>query len=231
MAIISALLVTLTTFAPAPMESIRVSDDAKGFVLNPSGKTFTPWGLNYGNSGRLIEDYWETDWPTVVEDFQEMKDLGANVVRVHLQFGKFVEEKNTPNAKALERLGKLLKLAEDTRLYLDLTGLACYRTADVPKWYDGLSEADRWAAQAVFWGAIAETCSKSPAIFCYDLMNEPLAGGGRKPGQWYSGKPFGGYDFLQFLALDLGGRNRDEVVRSWIRKMTRPRFARKIDAT
>jgi Cellulase (glycosyl hydrolase family 5) len=220
MAMIPALLLTLTSLGQAPMENVRVSADGKGFVLTPSGKPFTPWGLNYGNSGRLIEDFWETDWPTVVEDFKEMKDLGANVVRVHLQFGKFMEAKDRPNAKALERLGKLLQLAEDNHLYLDLTGLGCYRTADVPKWFDGLSEADRWAAQAVFWGAIAETCSKSPAVFCYDLMNEPLAGGERKPGDWYSGKPFGGYDFLQWIALDMSGRDRDEVVRLWIKRLT-----------
>ena len=221
MAIIAAMLLTLAGLGLAPMEGIKVSDDGKGFVLVPSGKPFAPWGLNYSNSGRLIEDYWDADWPTVVEDFAEMKDLGANVVRVHLQFGKFMHAKDRPNAKALERLGKLLQLAEDTHLYVDLTGLACYRTADVPRWYDGLSEEDRWAAQAVFWGAIAEACEKSPAVFCYDLMNEPLAGGGRKPGQWYSGKPFGGYDFLQWIVLDLRDRDRDEVVRLWLKTMTR----------
>jgi hypothetical protein len=39
-----------------------------------------------------------------------------------------------PNAQALARLGGLLDLAEKTGLYLDLTGLGCYRKAVVPKW-------------------------------------------------------------------------------------------------
>jgi hypothetical protein len=63
-------------------------------------------------------------------------------------------------------------LAEQTGLYLDLTGLGCYHKQDVPQWYDKLTEQDRWAAQAVFWETVAKTCAHSPAIFCYDLLSE-----------------------------------------------------------
>src|SRR5262249_274786 len=71
--------------------------------------------------------------------------------------------------------------------------------------------------QACFWGAIAEHGARSPAVFCYDLMNEPLAGGGKKkPGDWYSGHLLGGYDFLQWIALDTAGRPREEVGPAWI---------------
>jgi hypothetical protein len=217
-----AALLALTAPEPRGMESVRVADDRRGFVLAPSGRAFIPWGLNYGNAGRLIEDLWESDWPTVETDFREMKKLGANVVRVHLQFGKFMEAADRPSPKALDRLGRLLALAKSTVLYLDLTGLACYRKADVPPWYDGLSEEDRWSAQACFWSAIAARCEPSPAVFCYDLMNEPFAGGGdKKPGDWYSGKPFGGYDFVQWVALDLRGRSRDEIAQLWIKRLTR----------
>jgi len=221
MLMIAAMLLALAGPGPGPMERVRVANDGRGFVLTPSGRPFTPWGLNYGNAGRLIEDFWEADWPTLADDFREMKGLGANVVRVHLQFGKFMDGPDRPNAKALECLGRLLGLAESTGLYLDLTGLGCYRTADVPPWYDRLSEEDRWSAQAAFWGAIAARSGQSPAVFCYDLINEPFAGGGdKKPGDWYSGKPFGGYDFVQWIALDLRGRAREEIARSWIRRLS-----------
>ena len=43
-----------------------------------------------------------------------MKKLGANVVRIHLQVGKFMNAADEPNAKSLDRLAKLLKLAEET---------------------------------------------------------------------------------------------------------------------
>src|SRR5690348_5145980 len=67
-----------------------------------------------------------------------MKKLGANVVRVHLQLAKFMDAPDRPSGKALDRLGKLLALAERLRLYLDLTGLGCYHKKDVPAWYDRL---------------------------------------------------------------------------------------------
>ena len=215
------MLAAATATQPQALERVQVSPDGRGFVLAESGKPFHPWGLNYGNAGRLIEDYWETDWQTVEGDFREMKAMGANVARVHLQLGKFMSSAEKPNERALERLGKLLGLAERTGIYLDLTGLACYRKADVPAWYDGLAEQDRWAVQSRFWGAVAAKCAESPAVFCYDLINEPLVPGERRrPGDWYSGKPFGGYDFLQFITLDPAGRPRERVVHDWIRTLT-----------
>ena len=57
--------------------------------------------MNYGNAGRLMEDFWDTDWQTFAADFGKFKALGANVVRVHFQVGT-VEEYD-----ALERAGKL----------------------------------------------------------------------------------------------------------------------------
>jgi hypothetical protein len=199
------------------MERVRVSDDRSRFVLEPSGRTFVPWGVNYDRDykGRLLEDYWETEWQTIDEDFREIKQLGANVVRVHLQFGKFMESPDRPNEKALARLVQLVKLAEQTQLYLDLTGLACYRRDDVPAWYSRLSEADRWQAQARFWEAIAAKCADSPAIFCYDLMNEPVVPATPQTDKdWLAGDFLGSW-FMQYLALDPKGRPRSEIAKQW----------------
>jgi hypothetical protein len=195
----------------------RIEVVRTGFVVKPSGREFIPWGLNYGNAGRLIEDFWDADWAVIEKDFAEMKKLGANVVRVHLQFGKFMGAVDRANRAALERLGKLIVLAEQVGLYLDLTGLGSYRKADVPPWYDALDEAGRWRAQASFWEAIAGVAPDSPAIFCYDLMNEPIVPGQkRNAGEWLSGKPFGAYDFVQFITLDPAGRAREDIAIQWI---------------
>ncbi|HEV3259785.1 MAG TPA: hypothetical protein VG013_23155, partial [Gemmataceae bacterium] len=80
-----------TQAKPGEMPWVQVSKDQEGFVLDPSGKKFIVWGLNYDHDdqGRLIEDYWDDEWPTVEAHFGQMKKLGANVVRVHLQLGKF----------------------------------------------------------------------------------------------------------------------------------------------
>jgi len=204
------------------MDRISIAKDGREFILTPLGKPFVPWGLNYGNKGRLIEDYWESEWQTVVEDFREMKAVGANVVRVHLQLGKFMTSPDKADDNTLRHLGNLVKLSEQTGLYLDLTGLGCYRKSDIPPWYDALSEAERWAVQSRFWEAVSAQCSHSPSIFCYDLMNEPLAPAGkRKPREWYSGTLFGGYDFLQWIALEQADRPREEIACRWIETMTK----------
>lgn len=202
------------------IERLRVSDDGRAFVLQESGKTFVPWGFNYDHDeeGRLLEDYWGAEWAKVEQDFGEMKQLGANVVRVHLQLGKFMKGRDEPDETALDRLGRLLSLAEGLRLRLDLTGLGCYHKQDVPLWYDRLSEQQRWEVQARFWEAIAARCAASPAVFCYDLMNEPVVGVGRKPGNWL-GPPFAGKHFVQFVSLELKGRRREDIAKRWIRTL------------
>ena len=205
------------------MEPIQVARDKHTFVLADSGRRFTPWGFNYDHDadGRLIEDYWDGEWAKVEKAFADMQQLGANVVRVHLQFGKFVDAADKPNDKQFDRLGDLLKLAERERLYLDLTGLACYHKKDVPAWYDKLSEKDRWDAQAHFWEAVAGRCAKSNAVFCYDLMNEPVAPGKKvESGDWLVNKPLGDEYFVQYISLDPGDRTPLEVERQWIHRLT-----------
>jgi hypothetical protein len=207
---------------PADMEWVRVGSDNRSFVLATSGRRFVPWGFNYDHDpkGRLIEDYWDSEWSRVAKDFRAMRRLGANVVRVHLQLGKFMAGPTRPNGKALEQLDRLLKLAERERLYLDLTGLGCYHKKDVPAWYDALSEKDRWRVQARFWQAVAGRCAASPAVFCYDLMNEPIVPGGRRgPGDWL-GPAFAGKHFVQFISLDPAGRARPAIARAWIRTLS-----------
>ncbi len=211
------------TAAPASssLQWIKVAKDKRGFVGANAGRPFVPWGFNYDRDYkmRLLEDYWEAEWPTVVGDFREMKQLGANVVRVHLQFARFMEAADRPNQKALDRLGRLVALAEETGLYLDLTGLGCYRRKDVPAWYDALGETERWQAQARFWEAVAKCCAGSPAIFCYDLMNEPIVPAGeRKPGDWLTGE-LGGFTYCQFISQTQAGRPRPEIARRWVAQL------------
>ena len=207
--------------ATGALELIRPSDDGGHFVGADSGDRFVAWGFNYDHdaSGRLLEDYWHSEWPTVVEDFNEIKSLGANTVRIHLQTARFMDTPREPNAASLRRLGRLVTLAERTGLYLDLTGLGCYHKQDVPPWYDALSEPQRWDVQARFWEAVAGTCAASDAVFCYDLMNEPiLPGAGKVETEWLAGE-FAGKHFVQRIALDLAGRTRQQVARAWVDKL------------
>lgn len=228
---LSALLAAASSRADEPrdepaaattFEAIRVSDDGTHFVGRESGRRIVLWGVNYDHDfpGRLLEDYWHDEWPTVVEDFQEIKDLGANVVRIHLQLGQFMKTPEEVNQRNLDQLARLIRLAEDVGLYLDLTGLGCYHKQDVPQWYDALDESERWDVQARFWRAVADVGRSSPAVFCYDLMNEPILPGADKvETEWLTGE-LGGKYFVQRIALDLAGRTRADVARQWVRKLT-----------
>jgi hypothetical protein len=204
------------------LDRIRPSQDGTHFVREENDARFVVWGFNYDrdDAGRLLEDYWDNEWGTVVEDFREMKALGANVVRVHLQLPRFMAAPDRPDEGNLARLGKLVRLAEETGLYLDVTGLGCYHKRDVPEWYDRQEESARWDVQTRFWEAVAGVCKGSPALFCYDLMNEPvLAGGDGKKG-WLVGEPLGGKHFVQRITLDARGRTDREIARAWVERLT-----------
>jgi hypothetical protein len=201
--------------------SIRVSDDGSFFLNTKSGEKFVVWGVNYDHDsqGRLLEDYWFDEWDTVCGDFAEIRELGANVVRIHPQTAKFLDDPSRANEKSLSQLSKLLKLAEDNGLYLDITGLGCYHKQDVPLWYDMLDESGRWDAQYVFWEAVAGVAAKSDAVFCYDLMNEPVMPSKKEPTQWLAGEPLGGKYFVQRIALESSGRSSREIAKAWVDKL------------
>ena len=206
----------------SPLPKVGIAEDGTRFVLSGSGETFVPWGFNYlGEFGHLIEDSWETDWTRVDRDFREMRKLGANVARIHLQFGTYMKGPDEVDQEELDRLKKMLDLGQEIGLYLDLTGLNCFRLDQIPPWYDALNEAERWQAQARFWEAIAHTCAGHPAVFCYDLMNEPVIGGPAKEGEprWLSGQ-LEGFWFVQKLTDAPGDRTGTEIAEAWVEKLT-----------
>ncbi len=199
---------------------IRVSTDRKQFVIGRDSRSFTPWGFNYDHdrSSRLLEDYWKEEWATVVSDFEEMKALRANTVRIHLQVARFMKSAKEVNRESLNQLARVLALAETNHLYLDITGLACYRRKDTPNWYKEMDEPDRWEVQARFWEAVARTCATSRGVFCYDLMNEPIVTEDKTNRDWTPGE-FAGMCFVQRLTLDFKGRTEKEIARAWVDKM------------
>lgn len=198
----------------SPLE--RVAVDGTRFVLKPSGRPFTPWGFNYDHDAksRLLEDYWEGEGDVVAEDFREMKALGASIVRIHLQFAKFMEAPDRPDPAALKRLRWLLELAEEVGLHLDLTGLGSYRKADAPAWYVDAPEAERWAMQARFWEAVAAVGAGSRAVAYYSLMNEPISPPAPSKELW--GGELGGFQYVERLTRDPAGRERHQITRAWM---------------
>jgi hypothetical protein len=223
---ILAAFICLSAFAASP-SWIAVDKGGNGFIESASGARFIPWGFNYSRDEkfRLIEDYWDADgsegWAKVERDFQEMKRLSANVVRVHLQFGKFMDAPGKPSQSNLAQLDKLIGLAEDLGLYLDLTGLGTYRMTDVPSWYRNATEKERWAAQARFWSAVAQVCANRPSVFAYNLINEPLATASkRQAGEWTHPTEMNGLHYVEYINLDPAGRRPADIARAWLHEMT-----------
>lgn len=215
------MMIPLAALAEEPLAKVILSEDGKDFRLRGSDTPFYVWGVNYDHDGdgKLIEDYWHDNWAVIEKDFGEIKSLGANVVRVHLQLPRFMRTASEPNQENLQKLANLVKLAEEKQLYLNLTGLGCYHKQDVPAWYDELKEADRWQVQVNFWKAVAKTCNDSPAVFCYDLMNEPVLGGGANPDQWLVGEPLGDKYFVQRITTDAAGRDNKEIAAAWVKTL------------
>ena len=203
-----------------PQAWIRTSADKTHFVGDGTGQRFVPWGFNYdhNDAGLILEDYWASDWAKVTNDFRAMKNLGANVVRVPPQLFCLLKSPEQPDETNLARLSMLVRLAEANGLYLDVTGLGYYHKDEVPA-YDAMDESARWKVQARYWRAVAEVCKDSPAIFCYDLMNEPIPSGDRK-GDWLAGQPMGNFYFVQRLTTDMRGRTDQEVAKEWIAEMS-----------
>lgn len=201
---------------------VEIAKSGKHFVLQGSGKKFVPWGFNYlGKDNELAEESWHTPegWKNIDTDFRDMRKLGANAVRWHLQFETFMKGPDQVDEAQLGRLKDLLKLAHKHQLYLDLTGLSCYRLKRIPAWYDALPEADRWAAQAQFWAAIAKTCAGDSAVFCYDLINEPVVGAGKAGEHPWVGGELGGLHFVQRISNKTEGRERQEIVAAWVKQL------------
>lgn len=197
------------------MERVKVAPDRNGFILDPSGDRFIPWGHNYASVDILERMFNEPD--RVAREFAEMKAAGTTVARIHPEMPRILTGPGQVDPEALDRIGKLLGIAEESGIRLKITGLACYRIKDRMAWYDSMEEQDRWEVQAFFWETIARTCAKSPAVFAYDLVNEPGAIGKRAEG-WYLGR-MGEVEFCQRLSLDPGDRTGDEIFRGWTKRM------------
>lgn len=199
----------------AGMETVKIAPDQNGFILHPSGDRFVPWGHNYASVDimeRLVND------PERVErEFAEMKAAGTTVARIHPEMPNILTGPDQADPHALDQLKRLLRIAEDSGIRLKITGLACYKIKNRMAWYDSMDEQDRWKTQAFFWESIAGTCAESPAVFAYDLVNEPGAVGKRAEG-WYLGR-MGEVEFCQRLSLDPGNRNGDEIFREWTKRM------------
>jgi hypothetical protein len=154
---------------------IRVDDSGWGFVGTSSGKSFVPFGCNYHDPlGGWPPHIWTEFEPVRTrEQLVRLRDLGANIVRIHLAHPVFYREPGSLASEGAAKLQTMLELCDEVGLRVLITGLTEY---EGPSGWDSrdyfVSDEIR-ARLCRFWGELAELLRGSEAVFGYDIYNEP----------------------------------------------------------
>jgi hypothetical protein len=218
----------LKAFLQPSQEQVEINHGATGFWLAKTHKPFRSWGYNYfrrpstsDSTELVLEEFWN-DAAQIREDLSEAKVLGANVIRIHLQFGKFFPNSDlVVDSTQITYLKQFVSIAEELGLYLQITGLGCYYTSVNPAWYMALNESDRLTAQELFWTTISAALTGRTSIFAYDLINEPLIPGAAETRtSWLTTDNLGGNYYPQYLALSRNGRTAKQISKAFFDRMT-----------
>ena len=157
------------------MGLIVVSPDGTGFVERPSGRPFIPFGTNYydPNTGWAPKIWRQFDPDRVTRHFQAMSDLGVNCARVFLTAATFQPEVDRIDEQALVKLDTLIRIARPSGIRLILTGPDHWE--GTPSYWRPDRFAGEQALQALetFWRTVGRRYRGEPAIFAWDLLNEP----------------------------------------------------------
>jgi len=66
-----------------------------------------------------------------------------------------------------------------------------------------------------FWKHVARTCRLSAAVFCYDLMNEPIVPG-EQTDDWLMPEGLGDMFYVQKITRMPNGRTSHEIAKAWV---------------
>jgi endo-1,4-beta-mannosidase len=165
-----------TSSAAKPkMELIVVDADGQGFIERDSGRPYIPFGTNYydPHTGWAPKLWRQFDAEKVREHFRLMSKLGVNCARLFLTAGSFQPTAKTIDEKSLKKLDTLIKIAQETDIRLILTGPDHWEGS--PSYWRPDRFAGEEALQALehFWKTIGQRYKGEPAIFAWDLLNEP----------------------------------------------------------
>jgi hypothetical protein len=159
--------------------------------------TGVPWGFytNYPDfsdpsiTNQMLTDVMATPEgrQNVEQQLVNMASRNATLWRIFPQFQDVLAGPATVNTSGIAVLTQALDMAHKHGIQVTVTGLSDFVPARNPAWLNRLGEAEDsesliTAASAVWWGALATAWKGHPAVFSFDLMNEPVWEGGPKPG-------------------------------------------------
>lgn len=160
--------------AEQKLKKIVVSKDG-GRLETADGKPFIPWGINYfrPETGWAPKIWRMFDPETTRKDFQLIKKMGGNCVRVFLTYNEFLTSPDKVNESGLKKLDEFLKIAEETGIYVHPTGPDHWE--GLPEWARGDRICDDKVLRALelFWQTIAQRYKGRNVLLAYDLLNEP----------------------------------------------------------
>ena len=156
------------------LSRIRVAVDHRTFETE-TGRPFVPFGVTYfhPDTGWAPQVWKKFDPAATAQDFARLRALGANCARVFISYGSFLSETNAPDPAGLAKFDQFLALAEAAGLYVHPTGPDHWE--GTPSWAHGDRIADEVMLGALenFWRVFAARYRDRPALFAYDLRNEP----------------------------------------------------------
>jgi endo-1,4-beta-mannosidase len=157
------------------MGLIVVTPDGRGFVERDSGRPYLPFGTNYydPNTGWAPKLWRQFDAERVREHFGVMGGMGVNCARVFLTAASFQPTPQTVEEEALTKLDTLVRIGRENNIRLILTGPDHWE--GVPDYWKPDRFAGEVALQALerFWDVVGRRYRDDPAIFVWDLLNEP----------------------------------------------------------
>jgi hypothetical protein len=157
------------------MRLITVTADGSGFVEATSGRSYVPFGTNYydPNTGWPPQVWEQFDLDRVPEHFEVMSQLGVNCARVFLAAAAFQPNADTVDEQALKKLDMLIRIARRAGIRLIVTGPGDWE-GEPSYWQpDQFTGEEALKALDHFWTVIGQRYQGEPAIFAWDLANEP----------------------------------------------------------